>query len=97
MRFAVKLWRDERGITGAMGLLLLVTLVAIGAIVGLATLRDQIVQEMGDMAVALESLDQSYSGGPYGSYTDPPTTLTDPLNAEPACMSVRVAPSNEGM
>ena len=97
MQIAMKLWRDECGITGAMGLVLVVTLVAIGAIVGLSTLRDQVVQEMGDMAVALESLDQSFSGGPYGSYVDPPTTLTDPLNAEPACMSVQVAPSNEGL
>jgi hypothetical protein len=97
MQIATKLWHDECGITGAMGVLLLATLLAIGAIVGLSTYRDQVVQEMGDMAVAIESLDQSFSGGPYGSYVDPPTTLTDPLNAEPACMSVQVAPSDEGM
>lgn len=97
MRIGQTLWRDERGSTGAMGLLLLATIVAIGAIVGLATLRDQVVQEFGDIAVALESLDQSFSGGPYGSYDDPPTALTDPPNLEPACMSVQVPPSNEGM
>jgi len=97
MRHAKTLWQDECGMTGAMGLLLLVTILAVGAIVGMTSLRDQIVQEMGDMAVALESLDQSFSGGPYGSYTDPPTTLTDPLNAEPACMSVQVPPTGEGL
>ena len=98
MRYARALWQDERGITGAMGLLLLATILAIGAIVGLTTLRDQIVQEMGDMAVALESLDQSFDGGVLlGSYVDPPTALTDLLNAEPACMSVQIAPSDEGL
>lgn len=96
MQIAQRLWRDECGMSGATGLFLLVTLLAIGAIVGLTSYRDQVVQEMGDVAVALESLNQSFSGGPYGSYVDPPTTLTDPLNAEPACMSVQVAPSNEG-
>lgn len=58
---AVRLWREETGATSPAALLLLVTIVVLGAIVGLATLRDQIVQEFGDVGIALESLDQSYS------------------------------------
>jgi len=96
MRMLNSLWKDERGVTGAMGLLLMATILALGAIVGLTSLRDQIVQEMGDMAVALESLDQSFDGGLLGSFVDTPTLLTDPADAEPACLSVQIPPSNEG-
>lgn len=55
------LWRDERGMTGAAQLLLLITVVGIGAIGGLVSVRNQIVQEFGDIAIALENIDQSYS------------------------------------
>jgi Flp pilus assembly pilin Flp len=56
-----QLWRDERGFTAPAGLILVTTLVALGAIVGLAHFRDQIAQQFGDAAVALDRLDQSFS------------------------------------
>ena len=95
MKYLKLLWNDQLGATGAMGLILLATILAIGAIVGLTTLRDQIVQEMGDMAVAIESLDQSFTS-PFGSYVDPGPVPVDNLDAEPGCMSVQIAPSDEG-
>ncbi len=82
MYIAIRLWRDQRGETSAMAMLLLTTIVALGAIVGLATLRDQIVQELGDLAAAIENLDQSYST-PFGEFMDPGPFYTDPPNTEP--------------
>ncbi|MBA2117888.1 hypothetical protein [Bremerella alba] len=51
----------RRGNTAVMAMVLLITLLAIGVIVGGVSLRNQIVQEFGDAAVALDNLDQSYS------------------------------------
>lgn len=56
-----RLWRDERGFTAPASLILVTTIVALGAIVGLAYFRDQITQQFGDAAVALDRLDQSFS------------------------------------
>ena len=70
MRLLTKLWRDQRGFSTALSTIMLATIVAIGAVVGLATLRDQLVQEFGDVATALENLDQSFEAEGYGSYVD---------------------------
>ena len=64
------LWSDEHGETSTLSLILICTIIAIGATVGLAALRDQLVQEFGDLGVAVESLDQNFSAGPYGEYLD---------------------------
>ncbi|MEQ8789779.1 MAG: hypothetical protein RIC55_26025 [Pirellulaceae bacterium] len=95
MNLATRLWRDQRGNAAATSLMLLVVIVAFGAIVGLTTFRDQVVQELGDLATAIDNIDQSFSAGSLGSYADPGPTFTDPINAEPACMSVRLPPSDE--
>ncbi len=96
-----QLWRDTRGEISAAAMILIVTIVCIGAIVGLATIRDYIVQEFGDMAVGIENLDQSYS---YTieidtdddmvadvtistSYEDPGTDLLDEDGEAPACLT----------
>jgi len=65
------LWSDQSGEASIMSLVLICTVIAIGATVGLTTLRDQIALEFGDVAMAIESLDQSFDAGPYGTYTDP--------------------------
>jgi Flp pilus assembly pilin Flp len=52
---------DETGVVQPALYLLLVTIVAIGAIAGLTAIRDSVVGELGDAAAALESIDQSYS------------------------------------
>jgi len=51
----------RRGNSAVMAVVLLVTLLALGVIVGAVSLRNQIVQEFGDASVALDNLDQSYS------------------------------------
>ena len=52
--------RDESGATAPMGVVLVTTILALGSIAGLTTLRDHIVQQFGDAAVALRELRQSY-------------------------------------
>lgn len=52
--------RDESGASAPMGVVLVTTIMALGSIVGLTTLRDHIVQQFGDAAVALRELRQSY-------------------------------------
>lgn len=66
------LLRDECGSVDIMGYLALVTIVGIGVIAGLATLRDGIAQEYTDLGWTLLSLDQSYEytvPGPMGPVT----------------------------
>ena len=92
-----RLWRDERGGLEAMGVILLYTIVVFGAVTGLASLRDQIVQQYGDVAAALDHLDQSWHADNMGKgYVDPAPTLTDPDGSEPAKLNVRQAAVAEG-
>jgi hypothetical protein len=71
-----QLWSDERGGTEFVAVILVTALVAIGGIVGLGELRDQVTQELGDVAVALDNVDQSYTyniqidGNDDGDFTD---------------------------
>jgi hypothetical protein len=60
MNLLKKLWRDRRGEVTASATILLYSVLAIGAITGLVVLRNQIVQEFGDLAVAMRNLDQSF-------------------------------------
>lgn len=53
--------RDECGALRAGDYILMVTILGIGAVAGLATVRDAVVQDLGDVAIALETLDQSYT------------------------------------
>ena len=55
------LWRDECGALAGADYILALTILVIGGITGLVTVRDAAVQNLGDIAVALESLDQSYT------------------------------------
>jgi hypothetical protein len=73
----LRLWRDCQGTTSVASTILVTTIVAMGAMVGLATLRDHIVQQFGDVAVGLDHLDQSYAynieidGNGDGDFNDP--------------------------
>ena len=100
----LRLWHDDRGTASIVSLIFITAIVAMGAIVGLVVLRNQVVQEFGDMAVALDQLDQSFSytirvGANTiltASYADPAPTLTDPLDAAPAGLVLNGAPTAEG-
>lgn len=61
MKLCKALWLDEAGVMNSAELVLISTLLILGSIVGLATLRDQVVQEFGDLGMAVGQLNQSYS------------------------------------
>lgn len=56
-----KLWSDDAAFVVSADLILISTILVIGVLVGLVTLRDQVVQELGDLATAVGNLNQSYS------------------------------------
>ncbi len=102
-RIWTQLWKDQRGAVSAVSALLLYTILVLGVTVGLVTLRNQMVQEFGDLSVALDSLDQSwqvrYSWDPDDEFrgtTGLGPTLTDPDGSEPAGISVQKPPIAEG-
>jgi hypothetical protein len=61
MNLLYKLWSDEGGAASPASAILMTTVVAIGSVVGLVAIRDHVVQQLGDLAVALDNVDQSYS------------------------------------
>jgi hypothetical protein len=65
MRTLRRLWNDEVAFVASTDLLFLSTIVVLGMIVGLATYRDQLVQELGDAAGAVGAVNQSYSFSAY--------------------------------
>lgn len=54
-------WQDESGMINPASYILMVTVVGIGMIAGLTAIRDSVVQELGDTALALENFNQGYS------------------------------------
>ena len=65
-QFALRLWRDEAGFVVSTELILIATILVIGLITGLVTIRDAVVTELADVADAISEIDQSYS---YGAIT----------------------------
>jgi hypothetical protein len=61
MKKIQQLWDDEAGVIATTDLVLIATILVIGTIVGLTSIRDQVVQELADVAVGIGSLNQSYS------------------------------------
>lgn len=51
---------DERGSIAWIGLILMTVVTAIGAIVGLSTYRDHLLQQFGDASVGLRNIRQVY-------------------------------------
>ena len=56
-----KLWQDEVGAIVSAEIVLVATILVIGMIVGLKSVRDAAVTELADVAQAIANLDQSYS------------------------------------
>jgi Flp pilus assembly pilin Flp len=57
----LRLLRDESGFLVSSELVLVATIVVIGLISGMTTLRDQVLQELADVADAVSEVNQSYS------------------------------------
>jgi len=102
MRVLTQLWRDEQGFVVSAELVLIGTILVIGMIVGLATVRDQVIQELADVAMAISQVNQSYSfsgitghtssvaGSAFTDTTDfcDAEALTQGLNEPPACIAI---------
>lgn len=56
-----RLWNDEAGFIVSLELILIATIVVIGMITGLATVRNAVVQELSDVAGAVQDINQSYT------------------------------------
>jgi len=104
----VALLNDERGFVVSSELVLVATIVVIGLITGLVTVRDQVIQELADVADAVSEIDQSYSySGVTAHAASTSGSLFDDLNdycevggnasdqvagAEPACLEINGTP-----
>ena len=55
-----RMWKEDEGVL-SFEWVLLVTLLTIGIVSGVAAARDAIIDELGDVAEAMLSLDQSYT------------------------------------
>jgi len=108
MRTLQRLWHDQRGFVISTELVLIAVLLVIGLIAGLTTLRDQVVQELGDLAAAIGAINQSYSfsgvtghsSSTAGSFFLDLIDFCDTgavANGEPECLNVHsIAASPEG-
>lgn len=95
----VRLWNDEAGFVISSELVLVATILVLGVIVGMQSVRDSLVQELGDLAAAVGSVNQSYSfsavtghhsstaGSLYLDETDDCDTQ-DTAGSEPQCIAV---------
>jgi Flp pilus assembly pilin Flp len=54
-------WNDEVGAVVSAELVLVLTILVIGMVVGLAAVRDAVVSELADVAQAIANVNQSYS------------------------------------
>ena len=55
-----QLWTDETGAIVSLEIVLVCTILGIGVITGLSSLRDAVITELADVGGALSWLDQSY-------------------------------------
>ena len=60
-QIAVALWRDDRGFVVSAEMILLAVIVVIGLVVGMASYRDALFQELSDTGSAIGEMNQSYS------------------------------------
>jgi len=77
-----RLWNDESGAIVSAEIVLIASILVIGVIVGLKSLRDSVVTELADVAQAISNFNQSFSfsgvtghhaftaGGAFGDQAD---------------------------
>ena len=57
----MRLWKEEVGAIVSAEIMLVATILVIGVIVGLKSVRDSVVTELADVAQAIANVNQSYS------------------------------------
>ena len=60
-KFLQALWQDQHGFLVSSELVFVATLLVIGMVTGLTTIRDQVLGELGDLADAVSEVNQSFS------------------------------------
>ena len=80
MRMFLRLWKEDAGAIVSAEIMLVASILVVGVIAGLASLRDSVVTELADVAQALANVNQSFSvsgvsghhafGGGGGSFHD---------------------------
>jgi Flp pilus assembly pilin Flp len=76
-RLLRKLWNDEAGFVVSAELVLVATLLVIGMVVGLTSLRNQVVQELADLGAAIGMISQGYQYTGTSKITDEAFAYTD--------------------
>ena len=61
MKCMSRLWNEETGAILSAEIMLVASILVIGVIAGLSSLRDSVVTELADLAQALANVNQSYS------------------------------------
>lgn len=60
MNLMLRLWSDEAGFVVSSELILVAAIVVMGMLTGMATIRDQVVQELGDVGDSVSELSQTF-------------------------------------
>ncbi len=96
-----QLWKDEAGFIVSADLILVSSILVLGMMVGLVSIRDQIIQELGDVSMAFAGLRQDYdwdgitghtssvAGSVFQDATDFCDAVGDPAGLEPGGIFVR--------
>ena len=63
MKTMLRLWNEDVGAIISAEIMLVASILVIGMVVGLTSLRDSVVTELADVAQALAQVNQSYSFG----------------------------------
>jgi len=92
------IWNDECGSVYSMEIILCTLVLVFGLLAGFTAYRNAVAQELGDISVALDEIDQSFNydlvvagGGTVTRQFVDATTLTDPVGAPPAGLSLTTA------
>jgi hypothetical protein len=64
----LRLWREETAAIVSAEIMLIATILVIGVIVGLKSVRDSVVTELADVAQAFANVNQSYSFSGVGGH-----------------------------
>jgi hypothetical protein len=109
MKFVVaRLWKEEAGAIISAEIMLVATILVLGVIVGLKSVRDSVVTELADVAQAVANVNQSYcysgvtghaaqmGGGEFNDQSDFCDTNHYPYGGqESKCVSVAAFPGFE--
>ena len=103
MKTMLRLWNEETGAIISAEIVLVATILVIGLVAGLKSVRDSVVTELGDVAQAIANINQSYSfsgaGGHHAfsagsafidtaDFCDNATAITDAASQRSKCITI---------